>query len=1351
MYKPNIYLQVYRPRAFRDSIFEQSFQWAFRATEYRDIITKHMVEALDEINRRIEYVPRPNDIPGDLPQHLSTDQFLANLLAKTEDQLTDLLNVMKGHATAGLWPNMIDFIKKGYFSYNLGISGLSSLRESPTPGLRKGALEHIRISSLCEHGLGIMTATFAFTGSSHESEIPVRLNLTLLALSHSSFALRRLHSKWPGLHAMVCRVLRERGLNCLEDAKAILPGLYESPQLVRLYCAQPTPLSPAGLTPLTLEEALEVGASEMAREILEGLNDTVSAETEQTVQKLFYKLCKLPDVDASAIARTAYERGASLDCAESATTTHISNMPVSGKPLKPFSPLCVALMWGMPKLAFEIVCLHVEFDMPILHFSTALQLSFANLYPEIAEVLLRLYQDNRDMCICGDEDFDFDGWLLIVPQMDGNSMACALSLLFLDVDFQLDMSGPMMLHGGDYEAAYAKTLKFFLDESAGPVWGFCGDTPLGFSIISDDVTALKLYIKHLETISVNDAYVCVDDIILAVLTDPCSAASLFNEAPWQYMNTALALCLRHGSLRSFKFLLEKFPGLVAYEVDYSGKTLLHRACSGTENLVDELEVAKHPSYLLYRAGSLPDGITLEFVDLLLGAGADVMATDQENHTPLYWALLRANIPVADRIASHCSQDQLNYLLGRDPVTGGSLFESLVEADVSKHHTGKQQRQPRLVDSLRWLEKRGAVYYYGPGSPPFYTMILSPAVRTARTDQLLDAALMEYLIDLPLLAEGLQREHHAGKPLIFGAVMNGNVEIVRMLLDRKCDPNGGYDPSVPGSADLGRPLDYVAYWLLNFWNALSGVEHASEHEFRRWQDRMVDIASLLIDKGGKGEIFYWQAETCMKRQPDRGSSGERNRLAESIKQQAVLGVWPKPPPSDGVVIDAPATSKTVYLPTDMARHLLQTTFARIEEKRLGLLGAKRQLLFIEGFYAEAARGRSPEKGNSEASSQSSPEGTLSNARGEQGLPDSAARLHRAVHDSDVGRVRSALDSIDDVDAEDDHGHSPLDSALLIKATHIRTAIVQLLLLAGADPNRVRASSSLLSTPLHRCIQLRDDPELVDILVAAGAHVNRSNGKHSPLMLAVCWGRRGALSRLLSAGADITQRDAEGQSLVHLAVIYGKPAILSTLLGFLDSEQPEVGQERLVNANIEAICRDNDGDDAAGLQGQPKPHETLQPGRAPIHLAAYAGAIPIMRILINEGGADPNVKDDEGMTALHHAVLNAPFEVVEMLIDEAGADIHARDNGQATPLVRWVIKYGRDKRSVDTRIRDLLLARGANVNDLAEFQFIIRADGEHGFSYHHVGKGKEGLVSAQTPGEGSGALWVEWVPWTALGSR
>ena len=140
-----------------------------------------------------------------------------------------------------------------------------------------------------------------------------------------------------------------------------------------------------------------------------------------------------------------------------------------------------------------------------------------------------------------------------------------------------------------------------------------------------------------------------------------------------------------------------------------------------------------------------------------------------------------------------------------------------------------------------------------------------------------------------------------------------------------------------------------------------------------------------------------------------------------------------------------------------------------------------------------------------------------------------------------------------------------------------------------------------TPLHWAAVSSEHPEVIQVLVAAGADPNGvNNSGQTPLHLAATAGDWDAenIGELLAAGADPMARDNNGRTPLHLAA--GK----------------------MVNAhNVNALL-------ASGGDLEARDDE----GRTPLHLAALDDGWPeAIEVLLN-AGANRSARDNEGRTPL-----------------------------------------------------------------------------------------------------------------------
>lgn len=136
--------------------------------------------------------------------------------------------------------------------------------------------------------------------------------------------------------------------------------------------------------------------------------------------------------------------------------------------------------------------------------------------------------------------------------------------------------------------------------------------------------------------------------------------------------------------------------------------------------------------------------------------------------------------------------------------------------------------------------------------------------------------------------------------------------------------------------------------------------------------------------------------------------------------------------------------------------------------------------------------------------------------------------------------------------------------------------------------------------------------------------------------------GDIESMLVKGADIFERDDEGETLLHKAAGRGDSDLVKLLLhaGGDVNDTDNYGWTPLINAVAEDASKDE---------------QTI-------------------RILLDYG-ADVNIKDDAGGTALHRILISADdenqqsSEIITKILIKAGADVNTQDNDGQTPLCAW----------------------------------------------------------------------------------
>lgn len=154
----------------------------------------------------------------------------------------------------------------------------------------------------------------------------------------------------------------------------------------------------------------------------------------------------------------------------------------------------------------------------------------------------------------------------------------------------------------------------------------------------------------------------------------------------------------------------------------------------------------------------------------------------------------------------------------------------------------------------------------------------------------------------------------------------------------------------------------------------------------------------------------------------------------------------------------------------------------------------------------------------------------------------------------------------------------------------------------------------------------------------------------------------IEALIKNGADVFERDSNGETPLHVAAKNGHAALIKLLL--------DAGSDV------------NDVDNV---------------GFTPLICIASSSANESAMKMLLENGADVAVRDDSGMTAMHRLALNEdiPAEKLEQacaLLIRHGADINTRDDVRETPLETMCACY-LDDQMVKQRAL-ILLSAGAD---------------------------------------------------------
>ncbi|XP_065199282.1 poly [ADP-ribose] polymerase tankyrase-like isoform X2 [Sycon ciliatum] len=182
------------------------------------------------------------------------------------------------------------------------------------------------------------------------------------------------------------------------------------------------------------------------------------------------------------------------------------------------------------------------------------------------------------------------------------------------------------------------------------------------------------------------------------------------------------------------------------------------------------------------------------------------------------------------------------------------------------------------------------------------------------------------------------------------------------------------------------------------------------------------------------------------------------------------------------------------------------------------------------------------------------------------------------------------------------------------------------------------------------------------------------KESPLMIASRLGRADNVKLLVADKQNIElllkQKDRQANTVLHLAALNGHVDVADTLIG---AGAKEVGcnQNHMTPMGVAAAFGHLD----VIKKMKDKGFSIVKPDRRqrpPLILACREGQVHVVRYLLHHG-ADADCADSSGNTAAHYAAAYGWLPVLKVLVEEGGANSDPVASWKATPLSCAALKH------------------------------------------------------------------------------
>jgi ankyrin repeat protein len=234
------------------------------------------------------------------------------------------------------------------------------------------------------------------------------------------------------------------------------------------------------------------------------------------------------------------------------------------------------------------------------------------------------------------------------------------------------------------------------------------------------------------------------------------------------------------------------------------------------------------------------------------------------------------------------------------------------------------------------------------------------------------------------------------------------------------------------------------------------------------------------------------------------------------------------------------------------------------------------------------------------------------------PDGETALTRAIKNKKTNAALLLLEHGADPNILPNDGKIPIVDLFNDPRYPNKKRLILSLLDHGVDPN-THDPESHQNTLLCMAV-LSQDMDIFNRLIELGADVNRGNGQNlTPLMFASHNGNQAMIAALLERGADVNQRAQSNLSALLYAIANGKNPDRVGTVSLLLQAQPPIRLNDQFQRSYTAL------------------------------IAAAAHNLTEVMLLLLTAGANPNYRDDQGVSALELAIRRNNMEQINILLD------------------------------------------------------------------------------------------------------